>query len=532
MPRVKCSLQIPLCALSLTLALASAAQGEDALVQLARETKLPELSSQRQVARTVAVRALFNQVRQQSFAAAVTSLNHLFSVPAPPQAPHSPPLRFALEHLRKLPQADLNGLVESAPGEAAPRLLRAEAALAQANGAARQSPERGKALLEQAKRDLDKILESSPKHLRAISRRLTVARALREPPSAVASLIERARELDRTHYPLMRELLDYHRARQDKEALGALVKELREGHPQHPTTLRLMVDLHLQNLGATMRRTQDPRQRVQAARAYLQKAQQQIQGLIQAWIQAAPASPDPYLTQLSLGASAQLPPKQMFQLRIEAARRGDTNAMAKVAEQLLFDPRQRPETTGSALRYATIAALCGNLNGMILVGRALIFGRGLPANPGAGIQWLRFGVQAKHPLALGVLAECVRNGRGVQKDAAKARALHQEALKRGYGESAFWLGTMLFQGEGGPADPEGAARLFDQLARRGHPVAMAWLGDLYRSGKGVPQDLRRAAALYQQSAKRGYAKAQQMLESLLAEHPELRTGGGGGAQPR
>lgn len=529
MPGVKCSLQISLCAL--VLAIAPNARAGDSLLDLAGETKLPDVSAQAQVARTVAIRALVQQVRQQSFAAAVTSLNHLFQAPAPANAPHSPPSRFALEHLRKLPQADLNGLVESAPDAITPRLIRAEAALAQATGAARQSPDRGKALLEQAKRDLDKVLASEPDHLQACSRRLTVARALREPLANVEALITRARKLGPTHYPLQRELVEFYRARQDKEALDGLLKGLREGHPKHATTFRLLVDLHLLNLTNAMRRAPEPRQRVPAARAYLERAQQQIQGLVRAWAQAAPASPDPYLAQLTIGASVQLPPQRLFKLRLEAARRGDPIAMARVAEQLLFDPRQKPATTASALRYATVAAVCGHLSGMILVGRALIFGRGVAANPAAGIKWLRFGVEAKHPLALGVLAECLRHGRGVKQDAPRARLLHQEALKRGNRESAFWLGTMLYQGEGGAADPEGAARLFDQLARRGHPVAMAWLGDLYRSGKGVPQDLRRAAALYQQSAKRGYAKAKRMLQTLLEEHPELR-GGGGGAAPR
>lgn len=533
MPGVKCPLQMPLCLL-LALALAPAAQAEDALVQLARETKLPDVRAQEQVARAVAIRALVQQVRDQSFTAAITSLDHLFKAPAPAGAPHSPPARFALEQLRKLPQADLNGLVEAAPEASSPRLVRAEAALAQATSAARQDPERGRALLEQAKRDLDKVLAASPEHPRASARRLTVARALREPPSAVQELIERARAAGPTHYSLARELIDYYRARQDKEALSAHVNQLRESHPKHPTTLRLLVDLHLLNLSAAQRRAPDARQRVQAARAYLQRSQQSLQGLFAAWSQAAPDSPDPYLSQLTIGASAQLPAKQLFQLRVEAARRGDPTAMSRVAEQLLFDPRQRPETTASALRFATIAALCANLQGMVLVGRALIFGRGVPADPAGGVRWLGLGARAKHPVALGVLAECLRHGRGAEKDPAKARLLHQEALKRGHSESAFWLGTMLYQGEGGPADPEGAARLFDQLARRGHPVAMAWLGDLYRSGKGVPQDLRRAAALYQQSAQRGYAKAKELLQRLLAEHPELQGSPppGGGASPR
>lgn len=98
------------------------------------------------------------------------------------------------------------------------------------------------------------------------------------------------------------------------------------------------------------------------------------------------------------------------------------------------------------------------------------------------------------------LARIYRAGYQVAPDAAKARALYQDAVDLNHIPANVALAGMLLAGAGGDKDPAKAAALLNTAAEHGYAPAQWVLARLYQDGAGVPQDMAKAFSWYQQAA--------------------------------
>jgi len=102
-------------------------------------------------------------------------------------------------------------------------------------------------------------------------------------------------------------------------------------------------------------------------------------------------------------------------------------------------------------------------------------------------------------------------GRGLAKDAWKAKDFYGLACQRGDALGCLNLALMYLNGQGIPKDAGLAAGLFQRACERGEVAACANLGLMYQSGRGVPRDEARAAALLRAACDRGFGEACQAL---------------------
>lgn len=69
------------------------------------------------------------------------------------------------------------------------------------------------------------------------------------------------------------------------------------------------------------------------------------------------------------------------------------------------------------------------------------------------------------------LAECYRNGNGIEKDSNKAIKLYQSACEKNYGPSCYALASMYANGEGVNVDYAYAGQLIEKSCAREFPLA-------------------------------------------------------------
>jgi TPR repeat protein len=85
-----------------------------------------------------------------------------------------------------------------------------------------------------------------------------------------------------------------------------------------------------------------------------------------------------------------------------------------------------------------------------------------------------------------------RNGRGLDKDAAKSAKWIGKAAADNNIAGMVEYAIMLFNGVGVDKDEAAAARLFLKAAARNNPVAQNRVARLYAAGRGVKQDMIQA----------------------------------------
>ncbi|KAI9197461.1 uncharacterized protein BJ171DRAFT_462732 [Polychytrium aggregatum] len=161
-------------------------------------------------------------------------------------------------------------------------------------------------------------------------------------------------------------------------------------------------------------------------------------------------------------------------------------------------------------------------------------------------QYLHQAATANHPMAQLHLAECYRNGHGINQDHTKAVELYRKLAGHGFAHAQLSLGRCYENGEGvdqsfnaaiewytkaadqgsddgrlrivfllclsfglGTAvDRKKAAVIFEQLANDDHSDSQFCFGDCYHWGHGVPQDHSKAFRWWKKAAKQGNSYGQ------------------------
>ncbi len=112
------------------------------------------------------------------------------------------------------------------------------------------------------------------------------------------------------------------------------------------------------------------------------------------------------------------------------------------------------------------------------------------------------------------VAQLLRQGKGVPKDAKRAFKLYMDAAEKGLVTAMANVGDMYLSGEGVDKNAEAAAAWYARAATAGLSLAQWKLAEMYEAGNGIPRDPQRARALLERAARNGYAPAQAKLKSM------------------
>jgi TPR repeat protein len=151
----------------------------------------------------------------------------------------------------------------------------------------------------------------------------------------------------------------------------------------------------------------------------------------------------------------------------------------------------------------------------------LLTGDGVPADPAAGLGWLRRAADngmARAQHALGLLYDSGEHVGG--RSPQQATLWYRKAAEQGWRDAQLNLGTQYFLGRGAPQDMREAARWYEKAAEQGDEGAAYILASLYEKGDGVERSYQQAFYWYSQAAASGdpaaAIKAKEMLGRLRA----------------
>ena len=108
-------------------------------------------------------------------------------------------------------------------------------------------------------------------------------------------------------------------------------------------------------------------------------------------------------------------------------------------------------------------------------------------------------------------------GKGVQKDEARAAALYQLACDGADALGCLRLGLLYESGSGVTEDLGRATQLYDQSCKGSLAAGCGYAGDMYARGAGVPRDEAKAAALYRQACDGDFAAGCHDLAGLYED---------------
>src|SRR5690606_20405786 len=104
-------------------------------------------------------------------------------------------------------------------------------------------------------------------------------------------------------------------------------------------------------------------------------------------------------------------------------------------------------------------------------------------------QWILQNTEKTNdPDLMAVVAECYKDGKGVNQDYTQAVYWYTKAAERGNPQAMFNLGECYENGQGVHQDHKQAVSWYTKAAERGNPQAMFNLGVCYANGQGVHQD--------------------------------------------
>ncbi|RFB81417.1 tetratricopeptide repeat protein [Methylovirgula sp. 4M-Z18] len=167
----------------------------------------------------------------------------------------------------------------------------------------------------------------------------------------------------------------------------------------------------------------------------------------------------------------------------------------------------------TAMHYYYALAQRGDMTSEYRYGFNLVYGKGVPADPGQGIPWIVKSANGNYIPAMRTLATIYRSGTGVAANPQISLEWTQKAADAGdhlaqaeIGD-AFWFGAPPY-----PKDPAKAVEWFLKAAADPKQVeARWWLGVAYHDGTGVQIDQTQAMNWFRQAAELGDVRAAAQL---------------------
>ena len=229
-----------------------------------------------------------------------------------------------------------------------------------------------------------------------------------------------------------------------------------------------------------------------------------------------------------------------------AAARGERRATNNLA-LLYFRGRGVPRDYTKAHRLWLKSAELNHSRAMVNLGIMYADGTGVAKDGKKAAHWWRRAIALGEDRAAAMLGLTLLHQSKSEKDFMEAARLLQWAASAGYGEAAFALSALYYDGKGVPRSEKKWIESLNHAVRLGHPVAavilagvfnrrnqshkgfnlfrlaadkgyargQALLGLSYQDGHGVAKNARTAAGWFRKAAKQGDAIAQYSLAHVL-----------------
>jgi localization factor PodJL len=126
---------------------------------------------------------------------------------------------------------------------------------------------------------------------------------------------------------------------------------------------------------------------------------------------------------------------------------------------------------------------------MYELGMKLREGRGVERDAAAALNWFKAGAESGNIPSTIRYAKMLEKGEGGIKDLSGAMSFYQRAADKGSREATHALAALFASGSNGNADFKQAFTLFDRAARAGYVDSQYNLGVLYAAGQGVKPNL-------------------------------------------
>jgi TPR repeat protein len=146
-----------------------------------------------------------------------------------------------------------------------------------------------------------------------------------------------------------------------------------------------------------------------------------------------------------------------------------------------------PQELSNPTIVAAIAS--GDAGAMHELGMKLREGRGVERDAAAALNWFKAGAELGHIPSTIRYAKMLEKGEGGIKDLSGAMSFYQRAADKGSREATHALAALFASGTNGNADFKQAFTLFDRAARAGYVDSQYNLGVLYAAGQGVKPNL-------------------------------------------
>ena len=191
---------------------------------------------------------------------------------------------------------------------------------------------------------------------------------------------------------------------------------------------------------------------------------------------------------------------------------GDPVAQFDLAS--LYDPsanmnKNLASDAPTAMHYYYAVAQRGDVTSEYRYGFNLVYGRGVPADPGQGIPWIVRAANSNYVPSMRTLGTIYHNGTGVTPNQQIALQWVQKAADGGDHVAqaeiggAFWFGASPY-----PKDPAKAVEWFlKSAADPKQNEARWWLGIAYRDGIGVQIDEAEAMRWFREASELGDTRA-------------------------
>ena len=165
-----------------------------------------------------------------------------------------------------------------------------------------------------------------------------------------------------------------------------------------------------------------------------------------------------------------------------------------------------------AMEWFDKAIKLGDTNSIVTKGSIYFYGKeGMPINYEEAVKWITLAAERGDSDGMWRLANCYKDGLGVEKDARKAYMWFEKSANKQNKFGLFGLALCYFIGNGVDRNYEEAVKLFRKAADKGHIASLWRLGHCYEYGLGVNKNYRIAVEWYRESAKQESEEGQWRL---------------------
>jgi len=208
------------------------------------------------------------------------------------------------------------------------------------------------------------------------------------------------------------------------------------------------------------------------------------------------------------------------QVHLEAAEKGDSNAMYKLGDAYLRGTGTEKNIKKAAAWFEK-AALAGNDAAMFQLGLMYYSGEGMPKDHGKAFELFRESARAGHQPAMYNIAWMYQRGEGTETDDAKALQWYERAAEEGFTKAMNQLAQMYYFGDLVEQNFKQAALYYQRSARAGDQKGMYNLAVLYHNGIGVERDISKSMLWFIKAARQGDPDSMYRLGEMFQDGPGI-----------